>query len=255
MRSDIPNRPIPQSIKKTLAILRERFPESSALDLGTPFQMLVAVVLSARTKDEQVLLALPGLFTAFPDVERMAAATPEEIAQYISHIGLYKNKAKFLIALAEKIRNEFHGEVPRTMGELVTLPGVGRKTASVLLAARFSTPAIAVDTHVFRVAQRLGWAKALSVSTLERKLLRVVPENVQHDVNTTMVPFGRAICIPGKPRCWMCPVAHLCAYPYKNFDRPKDAEAIFAKAEKQRDTIASLKDEAQGSLFLPYENV
>jgi endonuclease III len=222
-------------------MLRECFPESGALDIGTSFQMLVAVVLSARTKDEQVLLALPGLFTAFPDVACMAAATPDEVSRCISHIGLYKNKAKFLVALARKLQDEFSGEVPRTVVELVTLPGVGRKTASVLLSARFATPAIAVDTHVFRITQRLGWAKAASVFLLEQKLLRVVPRDVQSLVNTTMVPFGRAICIPGKPRCWACPVQELCAYRQKNVERPLDAEIVLGKMEKQRDTIARLK--------------
>lgn len=244
MRSGTPNNITSQSIKETLAILRERFPESGALDIGTSFQMLCAVVLSARTRDEQVLLTLPGLFAAFPDVERMAAATPEEVGGYISRIGLYKNKAKFLVALAQKIRDDFGGKVPGTIAELVTLPGVGRKTASVLVSARFSLPAIAVDTHVFRIAQRLGWAKAVSVSSLEQKLLRVVPHDVQSLVNTVMVPFGRAICVPGKPRCWACPVQDLCAFSSKNLERPPDAEEILAKANMQRDTIARLKEAA-----------
>lgn len=241
MRFDIQNRHAPRLIKKTLTVLRGRFPESGALDIGTSFHMLVAVVLSARTKDEQVLLALPGLFAAFPDVAHMAAATPGEVEKHISHIGLYKNKAKFLVALARKLQDEFSGEIPRTMAELVTLPGVGRKTASVLLSARFATPAIAVDTHVFRITQRLGWARAVSVSSLEQKLLRVVPREVQSLVNTTMVPFGRAICVPGKPRCWACPVQEFCTYRQKNMERPLDAEIILGKVEKQRDTIARLK--------------
>lgn len=167
---------------------------------------------------------------------------------YISRIGLYKSKAKYIVALAKKLRDDYGGKVPGTMGELVTLPGVGRKTASVLLTARFSTPAIAVDTHVFRITQRLGWAKASSVGTLEKKLLRVVPSEIQHEVNMTMVPFGRAICVPGTPRCWACPVADLCAYTQKNLERPKDAEMILEKAEKQRKEIERLKGEADVSL-------
>jgi endonuclease-3 len=233
-----------ETIRKTLAILRERFPESGALDMGTPFQMLVAVVLSARTKDEQVLKALPGLFAAYPDAARLAKGIPDDVGRHISSIGLYKSKAKYIIALAQKIRDEFDGEVPRTMGELVTLPGVGRKTASVLLAARFSMPAIAVDTHVFRIAQRLGWAKTASVSRLEEELLRRVPVDIQADVNTTMVPFGRAICIPRTPRCWMCPVVHLCAYPNKLLTPPPDAKDIQRKIEIQRKEIARLKEGA-----------
>jgi endonuclease III len=232
-----------QRIRKTLAILRERFSELGALDMGSDFQMLVAVVLSARTKDEQVLKALPGLFGAYPNVDACAKATPEEMSAHISRIGLYKSKARYIVALAKKLCDNYGGKVPGTMRELVTLPGVGRKTASVLLTARFSTPAIAVDTHVFRIAQRLGWAKANSVGTLEKKLLRVVPSEVQHEVNITMVPFGRAICISGTPRCWACPVADLCAYMHKNLERPKDAEMILEKAETQRKEIERLKYE------------
>lgn len=239
-----PNKHQEQNIRKTLAILRERFSELGALDMGTDFQMLVAVVLSARTKDEQVLKALPGLFGAYPDVEACAHATPEEIGMHISRIGLYKSKAKYIVALAKRLCDEYGGRVPGTMGELVTLPGVGRKTASVLLSARFSTPAIAVDTHVFRITQRLGWAKASSVGTLEKKLLRVVPGEIQHEVNMTMVPFGRAICIPRAPRCWACPVVDFCAYKQKNLERPKNAEILLEKAEKQRKEIERLKYEA-----------
>lgn len=247
MKSATPNNQ-EQKIRKTLAILRERFSELGALDVGSDFQMLVAVVLSARTKDEQVLKALPGLFGAYPDVETCANATPEEIGAHISRIGLYKSKAKYIVALAKKLRYEYGGKVPGTMGELVTLPGVGRKTASVLLTVRFSTPAIAVDTHVFRITQRLGWAKASSVGTLEKKLLRVVPGEIQYEVNMAMVPFGRAICVPGIPRCWACPVVDFCAYKQKNLERPKDAEMILEKVEKQRKEIKRLKYEADVSL-------
>lgn len=243
MKSATPNNQ-EHKIRKTLAILRERFSELGALDMGSDFQMLVAVVLSARTKDEQVLKALPGLFGAYPDGDACAKATPEEIGVHISRIGLYKSKAKYIVALAKRLRDDYGSKVPGTMGELVTLPGVGRKTASVLLTARFSTPAIAVDTHVFRITQRLGWAKGSSVGMLEKKLLRVVPSEVQHEVNMTMVPFGRAICVPGTPRCWACPVVDFCAYTQKNLERPKDAEIILEKAEKQRKEIERLKYEA-----------
>ncbi len=230
-------------IRKTLSILRAHFSESGALDRGSDFQMLVAVVLSARTRDEQVLKALPELFRAYPNARACAQATPEDVGKYIANIGLYRSKAKHIVALAQKIQDTYHGNIPRTMAGLVTLPGVGRKTASVLLAARFATPAIAVDTHVFRITQRLGWAYASSVGALEKKLLRIVPQDVQSVVNTVMVPFGRAICIPGKPRCWACPVADLCAYQQKNLNRPANAEIIFAKIEKQRKEIERLKGE------------
>lgn len=239
-------------IRATLTILRQHFPESGALDFGTPFHMLVAVVLSARTRDEQVLQALPDFFSMFPDVWQLSRARVEEVELYISRIGLYKSKARYLVALAQHLCERFAGEVPRTMGELISLPGVGRKTASVLLAARFSLPALAVDTHVFRIAQRLGWAKAASVLALEQKLVRIVPVDIQQAVNTTMVPFGRKICVPGTPRCWSCPVVHLCAYPQKSLQVPRNADAILLRAEKQRAEIARLKNICASS-FSPEE--
>lgn len=227
-------------IVSTLHILKNAYPEAGALDIGSTFQMLVAVVLSARTKDEQVLLALPHLFSRFPTPDLLAQADITQVEACISRIGLYKSKARYIVALSQQLLERFSGTVPATLHELVSLPGVGRKTASVLLAARFATPAIAVDTHVYRIAQRLGWARAASILSLEKKLLRVVPESSQALVNTVMVPFGRAICTAGTPRCWVCPVAHLCAFPKKNLSAPKNADALLAQSQQQREALQQL---------------
>ncbi len=232
------------NIVSSLEILRRTFPETGALDIGTNFHMLVAVVLSARTRDEQVLLALPELFTRFPHPASLASAPLAEVEQCIAHIGLYKSKARNIIALSQQLLERFSGTVPHTLRELVTLPGVGRKTASVLLAARFATPAIAVDTHVYRIAQRLGWARASSLVALERKLLQRVPLASQALVNTVMVPFGRAVCVSGAPRCWACPVVQFCEYGKKNMTAPQNAEEILARAQRQREHIAELKSQA-----------
>lgn len=230
-----------KAISETLGRLRERYPAKGALDLGSTFQFLVAVVLSARTRDEQVLKALPELYRNFPTPRKLADADEPEIAKTIKTIGFYRAKAKFIKKLAQEICDRFDGEVPETMEGLTTLPGVGRKTASVILAARFGVPAIAVDTHVFRIVQRLGWVKGSSVLEVEKKLLDVVPETDKTTVNTVMVPFGREICIPGTPRCWACPVADLCAYSRKNLDVPKNADVILAKAQAQKDEIVRLQ--------------
>ncbi len=232
----------------TLQMLKKRYPAHGALDIGSDFQFLVAVVLSARTRDEQVLKALPKLYTTYPTPAAMAAATLEDIGQCIRSIGFYRAKAKNIQALAQRIVGDFNGEIPRTMEELISLPGVGRKTASVILAARFDDPAIAVDTHVFRITQRLGWAKANNVAHLEKKLLRVVPEKHQFVVNTVMVPFGREICTPGTPRCWACPVVDLCKYKKKNLIVPSNVDQIMQRAQQQKDEIVKLQEEVRNVL-------
>lgn len=190
------------------------------MDLGSPEDTILGVLMSARTTDVQVLKIFPSFRKKFPTWKKLAAAKPEEIAATINTIGLYKSKAKAINGLAKKILNEFDGNVPRTMEELVTLPGVGRKTASCVLAYCFHVPAIAVDTHVFRIAHRLGWSKGKTPERVERDLRAVVPEGDWMEINRTMVRFGREICVGGKqPKCWMCPVAQWCAYSPKTVKR------------------------------------
>jgi endonuclease-3 len=157
----------------------------------------------------------PGLRRAFPTLAALAKAPTSAIAAKISTIGLYRNKSKAVKALAQKLIADFDGKVPRTMGELVTLPGVGRKTASCVLAYAFKIPAIAVDTHVYRIVHRLGWAKGKSAEQVEMELRKLVPERSWIDINRSMVQFGRDICKPGTPQCYRCPVAKWCAYPNK----------------------------------------
>lgn len=205
----------PERIKKTLRILSRRYPGTGMTDLGNPEDTLMATLLSARTTDVQVLRVYPGLRKAFPTLKSLARADVRAIEKRINTIGLYRTKAKALKALAQKLMKDFDGRVPSTMDELVTLPGVGRKTASVVLSFAFGKPAIAVDTHVFRVVRRLGWAKGKDAKRVETELRADVPERLWSEINRTMVPFGRDICKAPKPQCWRCPVASLCAYPHK----------------------------------------
>jgi len=182
-------------IISTLKILKKRFPNPGAMELGSPYQNLVGVMLSARTRDEQVLKLMPGFWKVFPTIEKLSKATTSEIESKINTIGMYKQKAKNLKKMATDVVEKFDGKIPSTMEELVTLAGVGRKTASVVLVCSFDKTAIAVDTHVFRVTNRLGWIKSKTVEDAERKLLELVPTKYHQTVNRVFVKLGRYICI------------------------------------------------------------
>jgi endonuclease-3 len=203
---------------KELRLLSSAFLGKAMVDFGTPEDTLIATLLSARTRDEQVLSVYPGLRARFPRLEDLANAHWQEIAGTIARIGLYQNKAKAVKALAVLLLEKFGGNVPQTMEELVTLPGVGRKTASCVLAYAFNIPAIAVDTHVFRIAHRLQWAIGNTPEMVEAELKELFAKKDWIEINRMGVKFGRAICLPGKPRCWQCPVRHLCPYEDKTPD-------------------------------------
>ena len=185
------------------------------MDMRNAEDTLIATLLSARTTDVQVLRIYPSLRKRYPTLKALADANLREMGNIIHSIGFYNAKSKAVKALARKLLDDFKGKVPRTMEELVTLPGVGRKTASCVLAYAFKIPAIAVDTHVFRIVHRLGWVKGKTAEQVETELCALIPERSWIDVNRSMVQFGRDICKPGKPQCWKCPVAKWCAYPNK----------------------------------------
>ena len=231
----------------TLETLSKIYPDPGALHVGTPYHMLVMVALSARTRDEQILKLAPGFFKVFPTVQLLAKASIQDITDRINTIGMFRQKARNLQAMARMIVCDFHGEVPRTMDELVRLPGVGRKTASVILVAAFDTPAIAVDTHVFRVVNRLGWVKTRTVEATEQALLKLLPESMYAVVNRVFVPFGRSICI-AKPRCWACPLVNECAFAKKNRIPPKGHEKILHAIQLTREGIRNLKDQLYAAL-------
>lgn len=205
-------KPTPDSVAKTLAALKRNYPQKPDMDLGSPEDTLLGTLLSARTTDAQVLKMWPSFRRRFPTWRALADAKIEDIAASINTIGLYRSKAKAVHGLARKILTEFDGQVPRTMEELVTLPGVGRKTASCVLSYAFGEPSIAVDTHVFRIARRLGWARGKTPEQVERELRALVPMRLWGEVNRRFVHFGRDVCVGGTPRCWRCPVARRCAY-------------------------------------------
>lgn len=203
------------SKEKTMTALEkmyEMFPEAEGeLVSDSPFQLLIAVILSAQATDVSVNKATPALFEAFPTPKKMAEAPLEEITDKIRTIGLYRNKAKNVKACAEQLLERFNGEVPQTREDLVSLPGVGRKTANVVMGDAFGIPAIAVDTHVERVSKRLRICKLkANVSEVEEALIRKVPEELWIKTHHTMIFFGRYHCTARAPKCDVCPLLDMC---------------------------------------------
>lgn len=196
---------------------------TSELDYDTPYTLLVAVVLSAQATDEGVNKATPALFAAADTPAKMVALGEKKVRGYIKSIGLFNAKAKNIVRLSEILLAEHGGEVPRQRAALEALPGVGRKTANVVLNTAFGEPTIAVDTHVFRVANRTGLAPAKTPLAVEQKLLEVVPERWKQHAHHWLILHGRYRCKARKPDCSTCTVADLCRFKGKTtLDQPLD---------------------------------
>ncbi len=227
----------------TLTNLQKTWKNPGAMEVGSPYQNLVGVMLSARTRDEQVLKLLPGFFQSFPTPVKLSCASEKQIEEKINTIGMFRMKAKNLKKMAVDVVEKFGGEIPGTMDELVSLAGVGRKTASVVLVASFGKSAIAVDTHVHRVTNRLGWVKTSLPEKTEQALLKIVPEKWMPVVNRVFVKHGRYLCI-SKPRCWACPIADSCAFKQKNLETPKDSDEILKDIEEREERLETLRKNA-----------
>jgi endonuclease-3 len=182
------------------------------LEYATPFQLLVAVILSAQATDKGVNLATRALFRDAPTPEKIAALGAERLADYIKTIGLYKTKAKNVLATARLLLERHGGAVPRDRAALEALPGVGRKTANVVLNVVFGEPTMAVDTHIFRLANRTGLAPGKDVAEVEKKLLKVVPTEFMLHAHHWLILHGRYVCKARKPECWRCVVRDVCGY-------------------------------------------
>ena len=180
-----------------------------------PFTLLVAVVLSAQATDAGVNKATRGLFAIADTPAKMLALGEEQVREHIKTIGLYRNKAKNVIALSEKLIAEFNGEVPRTRAEIESLPGAGRKTANVVLNMAFGEPTIAVDTHIFRVGNRTGLATGKTPFEVESKLDAVVPAQYKLHAHHWLILHGRYVCVARRPLCEKCLIADLCKWPGK----------------------------------------
>lgn len=209
-------------MKKTsdeiLDTLTKMFPDAHCeLNHESTFQLLIAVILSAQTTDVSVNKVTPQLFEKYPDAFALASSELSDVEKLIRNLGLYRNKAKNIVACAKQLVDEYHGEVPNTMKELTALAGVGRKTANVVLSVAFNVPAIAVDTHVERISKRLGFAKEKdSVLQVEEKLKRKLNKKRWNHAHHLFIFFGRYFCTAKKPQCKECPFVEMCKEKNKN---------------------------------------
>ena len=200
-----------QRYEGILGYFRENVPVAeSELHFDSPFQLLVAVILSAQCTDKRVNLTTPALFAAYPDPESLAAAEFDDVLALVRSISYPNSKARHLIGMAQKLLSDFGGQVPSGINELMSLPGVGRKTANVVASVTWGEPVIAVDTHVFRVARRLGLSRGTTPRAVELDLERHIPEELRPIAHHWLILHGRYICTAQKPKCAGCPLAHWC---------------------------------------------
>ncbi|MCB1985044.1 MAG: endonuclease III [Burkholderiales bacterium] len=188
---------------------------TTELEYRTPFELLIAVILSAQATDKRVNLATRELFARANTPQKMLEFGEAALLESIKSIGLYKTKAKNILATCALLIDQHQGEVPRIREQLEKLPGVGRKTANVILNTAFGEPTIAVDTHIFRVANRTGLARGKTVLEVELKLLKVVPKEFKHDAHHWLILHGRYVCKARKPECKRCVICHLCEFKEK----------------------------------------
>lgn len=201
-----------KNINKILEILSKTYPDAKcALNFKSPYELLISTILSAQCTDVRVNIVTEKLYKKYNNPEAMITLTEEELSEKIRSCGFYKNKSKNILGATKAIL-ENGGKVPDTMEELLKLPGVGRKTANVVLSNAFGVPAIAVDTHVFRVSNRLGIAKGDTPEQVEQGLMKNVPRDIWSDTHHYLIWHGRLICKSRKPDCEKCPLAPYCEY-------------------------------------------
>ena len=203
---------------KIIEILKDYYPDATcSLDFNTPFQLLIATILSAQCTDERVNKTTPYLFSKYSTPEDFASIDINELEQLIHPCGFYKNKAKNIKACSQKILNTFNGEVPQNANDLISLPGVGRKTANVVMLEAFDiAQGIAVDTHAKRISNLIGLSKETDPLKIEKDLLKLFPKNYLKDINHLLVWHGRNICIARNPKCEACPINKYCNHSKKH---------------------------------------
>ena len=215
------------------ALAADRPDPRTELDFVNPFTLVVAVALSAQATDVGVNEATKKLFAVADTPEKMLELGEEGVAAHIRTIGLWRNKARHVIALSRKILEDFGGQVPRTRDELITLPGVGRKTANVVLNEAFGEATIAVDTHIFRVSNRTGLAPCKTPDHVEAGLERITPAGFRKGAHHWLILHGRYVCKARTPECWHCAIADLCAYRPKTRDPAATASQGPARPERR----------------------
>jgi len=201
------------NLQEVLDKLRACYPNvKTALRFQNPFELLIATILSAQSTDKQVNRVTKSLFEKYPDAHAMSMLSPEKLEQEIKSIGLYKNKSKNIVTASRMLVEKYNGVVPCTREELISLPGVGRKTANVVLSNAYNIPALAVDTHVFRVANRIGLTKSTNPLQTEEQLMAVIPEKDWSDAHHWLIWHGRLVCKARRPECQKCRLNYLCEY-------------------------------------------
>jgi endonuclease-3 len=233
--------------RETVARLAIEYPGSArelcALEHDNPFQLLVATILSAQTTDERVNMVTPELFRRYPTAADLAGANPDEVETIIKSTGFFRNKTKSIVAMAQALEERFGGEVPDTLEDLVTLPGVGRKTANVILSVDFDKPGLPVDTHVLRLSRLLGLTTETDPVKVELALNQIVPADERGKISLRLILHGRRVCIARRPRCEDCVLNDFCpsstVRPAKRPAVPKSSAAPAADRERNRATRRS----------------
>jgi len=201
--------------EKFLEYFTKHSPEpETELIYSNPYELLVAVILSAQCTDKRVNMTTPSIFKQFPTPEHLSHASEEEVFSLIKSISFPNNKAKHLVGMAKMLMHDFKGEVPSDVNDLQKLPGVGRKTANVIASVIFNQPTMAVDTHVFRVSKRIGLvnAKAKTPLEVEKELVKYIPKDLIHKSHHWIILHGRYICVARNPKCNECPLTSFCLY-------------------------------------------
>lgn len=204
-----------ERFRRFLDYFTQHYPEpKTELQFGNPYELLVAVILSAQCTDKRINQVTPALFARFPEPESLAAASVEEVLSYIKSVSYPNNKAKHLVGMARLLMERFGGEIPSTVEELQTLPGVGRKTAHVILSIVYNQPTMAVDTHVFRVSHRLGLAPLTATTPLavEKALVAHIPREYVYKSHHWLILHGRYVCLARSPKCEVCDLRDFCKY-------------------------------------------
>ena len=218
----------PERFKHLIEYFTSHFPEpETELQYTNAYELIVAVVLSAQCTDKRVNMVTPDLLKQFPSPQHLAAASPEEILPFIKSISYPNNKAKHLAGLGKMLVSQFNAEVPSTVEDLQKLPGVGRKTANVIASVIYNQPAMAVDTHVYRVSKRLGLASqnAHTPREVENQLMQYIPLDLVPKAHHWLILHGRYICVARRPRCEECPLTSFCAFYQKHYPNlPDDPE-------------------------------
>lgn len=202
----------PDQVRTVIRLLADTYHGRGSVELGDPYKVLVATVISARTKEEQTTAISNRVFARYPDAGALAHADESELYDLLEGSQYREAKAPRLIAMARILVEKHGGQVPNSVEALLELPGVGRKTANCVLIYAFNLPALCVDIHMHRITNRLGWVHTKTPEQTERALAKVIPKDLWTGVNRLFLQHGRAICTPGVPRCFICPIRAFCAY-------------------------------------------